>query len=252
MKRLLIVEIKRMLARRLLRVFAIFAVLGAVLVGVLVYVNADPATPFRITELSWIIPVTNVQLSIFMFLLGASFVGAEWRSGSITTSLTWEPRRVPVFFAKALACLLVVSATILAVSLLVGLALLPLMLFKGSTAGLDGAWTIELTGGILRSVGLAALAAALGFSIASIGRNTAAALGTGFIYLAVIEGLLRSWRPGWAKWLLGDNAGIFLDGTGGGALYSGRSVLEAGLIMLCYLFVLLLAAVILFKKRDVT
>lgn len=252
MKRLLIVEMKRMFARRLLRVFGIIAVLGAALIGILVYVQADPATPFRITELSWIIPATNAQLSIFTFLLGASFVGAEWRSGSITTSLTWEPRRIRVFFAKTLACVLVVSATMLALSLLVGLALLPLMLFKGSTAGLDGAWTIELTGGILRSVGLAALAAALGFSIASIGRNTAAALGAGFIYLVVIEELLRSWRPGWSEWLLGDNAGIFLEGTGEGALYSGRSALEAALIMLFYLSVVMTTAVILFRKRDVT
>lgn len=252
MKRLLIVEIKRFFARRLLRVFALVAVLGAALVGVLVFINADAADPFRITELSWIIPVTNAQLSIFTFLLGASFVGAEWRSGSITTSLTWEPRRIRVFFAKTLACVLVVTATILAVSLLVGVSLLPLMLFKGSTAGLDGAWAIELTGGILRSIGVTALAAALGLSIASIGRNTAAALGTGFIYLAVLEGLLRSWQPEWAKWLLGDNAGIFLEGTGGGPLYSGRSILEAGLIMLFYLSVVMGAAVILFRKRDVT
>ncbi|HYN37552.1 MAG TPA: hypothetical protein VEV82_11335 [Actinomycetota bacterium] len=252
MKRLLIVEIKRMFARRLLRVFALVAVLGAALVGVLVFINADAADPFRITELSWIIPVTNAQLSIFTFVLGASFVGAEWRSQSITTTLTWEPRRVRVFFAKTLACLLVVSATMLALSLLVGLALLPMMLFKGSTAGLDGAWALELTGRILRSVGLAAIAAGLGFSIGSIGRNTAAALGTGFIYLAGIEGLLRSWRPGSADWLLGDNAGIFLTGDAEGPLYSGRSILEAGLIMLFYLSVVMGAAVVLFRKRDVT
>nr|MBA2601001.1 hypothetical protein [Actinomycetota bacterium] len=252
MKRLLIVEIKRMLARRLLRVFAILAVIGVALAGVLAYVNADSETPFRITDLSWIIPATNGQLSIVMFLLGASFIGAEWRSGSITTSLTWEPRRVRVFFAKSFACVLVVSAMILAVSLLVGLALLPMMLFKGSTEGVDAAWMAELAGGTLRSVALTAFAAGLGFSIGSIGRNTAAALGTGFIYLAVIEGLLRSWRPGWAMWLLGDNAGVFLSGERQETLYASRSILEAGLIMLCYLSALLLAGVILFKKRDVT
>src|SRR6266540_1619543 len=78
---------------------------------------------------------------------------------------------------------------------------------------------LQGSGGALAAVGrgtaLTMLAAALGFSIATLGRNTAAALGAGFAYIIVFEnvlgGFLERWRR-WLRWLLLGNAIVFLSG----------------------------------------
>ena len=49
---------------------------------------------------------------------------------------------------------------------------------------------------ILRGAALASVFAAIGFSIASVARNTGAALGVGFFYLLVLEQFMAALRPG--------------------------------------------------------
>src|SRR5437764_174009 len=63
--------------------------------------------------------------------------------------------------------------------------------------GFAGAWRVAdaADGGASRSAVLTGLAAALGASLAMIGRNTAVALGAAFVYLNVVEGVLRAWKP---------------------------------------------------------
>src|SRR5947208_16600993 len=41
-----------------------------------------------------------------LVVLGATSAGAEWHAGTVTTQLTWEPRRAPLFLAKAIAAAL--------------------------------------------------------------------------------------------------------------------------------------------------
>ena len=45
----------------------------------------------------------------------------------------------------------------------------------------------------------------LAVALATLGRNTAFALATVFAWMAVIEGLIRGLRPGWAQYLWGEN-----------------------------------------------
>jgi len=52
---------------------------------------------------------------------------------------------------------------------------------------------------------VAAVAAVAAGGVAAIGRHTSAALAAVFVYAAVIEGLIRGFRPLWTPWLLGDN-----------------------------------------------
>src|SRR5205823_7441747 len=59
---------------------------------------------------------------------------------------------------------------------------------------------------LLRGAALVGMAAAVGAAIASLGRNTSAALGAAFGYLVVLEGILRGWKPWTQRWLLGNNA----------------------------------------------
>lgn len=299
MTALLAVELRRFLARRLMRVLASIALAGILVAGVIVFVNAskDPVavdvqfevtgngevncfgngfgaggtlpkdqTPeefcqsliggqvdkqFQLTEMNegWL--ALGAQLIIVGWLLGASFVGAEWHSGTMTTLLTWEPRRTRVLFAKLVACMALVYLGAVVLELLLTAALLPAAVFRGSTAGTDSAWLAE-SAGIVGRVGLAcSLAAALGFGLATVGRNTAASLGIGFGYLVVVENLIRGFRPQWAPWLLGDNIAAFLDG-GAGNVIPGRSTIESGLTVCVYAAVAVIAAWLSFRRRDVT
>ena len=87
-----------------------------------------------------------------------------------------------MLLTKAFSCVVVVSVFALLVQALLSLALLPSAQLHGTTAGADGDWLRSVLGVLLRGTGLVAIAAAVGFSVASIGRNTAAALGIRDVY----------------------------------------------------------------------
>src|SRR5436305_943682 len=126
--------------------------------------------------------ITGV-LAIVGWALGASFVGAEFASRGMTTLLTWEPRRGRVFGAKLAAAAATTAAFALAVLVVGMITMLPALWAHGAPihAG-DPGWA-TMFGVIARGTALAALSAAMGFGIATIGRNTAAALGAGFAYI---------------------------------------------------------------------
>ncbi len=232
----------------------------------------DASREFRLRGLPDILRGTSFILIVGGWLLGASFVGAEWHAGTMTTLLTWEPRRLRVLATKTLAAVVVVFALAIVLQVLLSMVLAAAAGLRGSTAGTGGAWLRELVGVGLRSGVVASLAAVMGLAIAGIGRNTAAALGIGFAYLAIGEGLLRGIRPAWGRWLLGDNAATFIDGRAhsfygpfhtvasgpGGLVYGGRptvfvrTVAEAVAIVVVYAAVLLVLAALSFRARDVT
>jgi hypothetical protein len=94
------------------------------------------------------------------------------------------------------------------------------------------------------------VASVIGFAVASIGRNTAAALGAGFAYLAVIENLVRGLRPGWQRWLFTDNAAVFI--TGGDVSFTfERTMLQALVLLAAYAAALFAVGVVMFRARDV-
>jgi ABC-2 type transport system permease protein len=137
-------------------------------------------------------------------------VAASWQTGTIGTILTWEPRRLRWFAARVV----VVAAGVFAMTLVIvaflsaGLAVAAML--RGSTLGVDGAWWFDVLTTALRVAVAAATSAAIGASVAAVGRHTAAALGVVFVWTAVIEGLIRGFRPLWSPWLLGDNLVSFL------------------------------------------
>ena len=135
---------------------------------------------------------------------------------TVTTLLTWEPRRTRVIVAKATAGVVSVFVLTVLLQLVLGGVLAVDAATQGSTAGADGAWAAEAAGVGLRVALVSSVFAGFGFGIASIGRNTAAALGVGFGYIVIVENLVRGLRPAWAPWLLTENAGLFLIDLPGG------------------------------------
>jgi hypothetical protein len=98
---------------------------------------------------------------------------------------------------------------------------------------------------------LSAVLAAMGFAIASIGRNTAASVGAGFGYLLVAEGLLAALVDWIRPILITPNAVTFVAGDPIGDV-GLDSVPAAGILLACYAIGFLAIAVFLFRARDVT
>jgi ABC-type transport system involved in multi-copper enzyme maturation permease subunit len=130
-------------------------------------------------------------LVLFGFVVGATFVGAEWNSGGMMNLLVWKPRRLSVLVTK-LGTLL---GGVLAVGVLLELAWTGAFYLIGKYSGTvakltPGVWrSIGLDG--VRALGIGLIFAAVGFALASLGRHTAMALGVAIGVLIGFEVGLR-------------------------------------------------------------
>lgn len=207
---------------------------------------ADPRFAYR--DLNWILASFGVPILAMTWLIGASAVGAEWHNRTMTTLLTWEPRRVRVLAAKALAAMVLVFVWAILMQAAIAGAFYPTAEFEGTMAGIDAGWWGDLGLQSLRFAGISVVAALLGLSLATVGRNTAAALGVGVVHLAVVENLIRAFRPSWSNWLLGNNIELALALEEGPL---GHSAAAAGSILAVYTLALLLVATAVFRRRDI-
>jgi hypothetical protein len=208
---------------------------------------------FELSSLRDVFLGTSVVVAALGLVLGASFIGAEWHWGTIATLLTWEPRRVRVLLVKVAVCAAATFVLFLAVQAVLGLVLGLVAATRGTTEGTGtAAWYRSVGGVAVRSAALGAFAAAVGLAIATVGRNTAAALGVGFVWFGVVEGIVRGLRPGWQRWLVGDNATTFLTGTDRGYPALHRTTTSSGLLLLAYAACLGAVAVAWFRARDLT
>ena len=308
MSALLVGELQRLLARRLVRVLALLALLAIAVAGILTFLNTDdvsaaelaarrshaqtgidrcmeegrsvvgppegpdgrgpgPVVPmeercahavggvedprFRLADLKGILQGTTAPLVVVAWFVGASSIGADWQSRTITTILTWEPRRTRVLLGKAAAGAVVACGFALVAGALLAAALLPSAYLHGTTAGTGGDFGRSVAGVALRGTAMVAIASTLGFAVASIGRNTAAALGIGFGYFLVFENVVGGFLADYRRWLLLGNAIVFIAGEDEGGEVVDRTVVEAGLYLTAVALVLLAAATVLFRRRDV-
>jgi ABC-2 type transport system permease protein len=205
---------------------------------------------FHRSRLEAILRGVTGALAVIAWAIGASLVGAEFASRSMTTLLTWEPRRGRVFVAKTVAVMLAVAVFALAALVLVGLGMWPALAAHGAPlrAGDPTLWS--LAGTVGRGVALATISAGIGFAIATIGRNTAAALGAGFAYVIVLENIVGTSLEGWRRWLLLGNVIVFVSGRSDSSDVPGRSVAGAGVFLAAVAVGSLLVAGGAFRRRD--
>lgn len=252
MMRLFGVELRRLLARRLLRWLSILALACFLFAGFITFINSSAsASGFAYRDLFWVLASVGMPLIMLAWLLGASAIGAEWANRTMTTTLTWESRRTRVLGAKILAVALISFVWILVLQALLSAIMYPVAALRGSTEGLDMDWWLDAGRVALSISAVGAIAAVLGASIATVGRHTAAALGAGFFYLAVVEGLVRGFKPAWIDWLVGDNAVVVIVGD----LETnplGHSPGAALLLLVAYAAGLALLATAVFRRRDLT
>jgi ABC-2 type transport system permease protein len=205
---------------------------------------------FHRTRLKSLLQGSAGVLAIIGWALGATLIGAEFASRSMTTMLTWETRRTRVIIVKTAVVIVTVAAFAAATLIAVALAMLPALLVHGAPLRPDDPSFATLAGVIGRGTVLAALAAGMGFAIATVGRNTAAALGVGFAYIIVLENILGGALRRWRSWLLLGNAIVFVSGSD--VDVPGRSVAGAGLVLAGVTAALLVGAATAFRARDIT
>jgi hypothetical protein len=144
------------------------------------------------------------------FLVGATSVGAEWSTRSMVALLFWETRRPRVMGAKLLVTGAATAVLGLAMQALwLGMATLLQAVAGDGVTPPAGFWS-ELLGTSGRGVLLALVAGLLGFGLTNLLRNTGAATGVAFVYLAIVENAVRALRPAWQPWLLTNNAAALL------------------------------------------
>jgi ABC-2 type transport system permease protein len=116
-------------------------------------------------------------LALAAFVIGASYVGAEWNSGGMMNLLLWRPQRLRVLGTKLAALLVGLTALTVVVSVVWTALFRLIAALRGTAEGMtSGAWqSIGLME--LRALGMVLVAAAVGFGLASVGRHTAMALG---------------------------------------------------------------------------
>jgi ABC-type transport system involved in multi-copper enzyme maturation permease subunit len=201
------------------------------------------------------------------FVVGATWIGAEWSTRSIVALLFWAPRRIRVMSTKL--AVLVVGATVFGVAAQVGWLTMAGILDAavGTDEALpDGFWSTLLQTQA-RGVLLVVLAAVLGFGLTSIVRNTGASLGLAFVYVVVVQLVLGNMKPSWSPWMLGTNA-VALVNEGGLTLflydqidYSAENLgepvqyylghLQSGLFLAAVAAVLVGVGTWLFARRDI-
>jgi ABC-2 type transport system permease protein len=121
------------------------------------------------------------------FIVGASYVGAEWSSGGMMNLLLWRPRRLQVLGTKLGVLLGVAAALSVVTAALWTLTFIGVAKLRGTTEGMtSGAWqSVALTE--VRAIVLILVATAVGFGLASVGRHTAVALGVAAGALVIFQ-----------------------------------------------------------------
>jgi hypothetical protein len=265
---LLVVEMRRALDRRLVRVLILMALIACAVAGVIAFTSSAGKS---LAELQvdghhhpavmrdwWIagggdgaLPVASFFLLLGGLVGGASVAGAEWRAGTVTTVLTWETRRVRLHLSRTAACGILAGVIACALQIVFLGSLLPATLLNGSTANVDWHWWISLVAAILRTSLLTAFGAMLGVALATLGRNTAFALAAVFGWIVILEGVIRGFKPGLARFLWGENMTLILTWAQLENVRFQRGPLVALVTVVLYLSVILTAATLVFRRRDV-
>lgn len=263
---LLRIEMRRALRRRAVRVLILVALVGCVLLGVIAFSTSSGETLAELRRgenpaimANWWKPGTadGSLLISFLFLIfggiigGATVAGAEWRSGTITSVLTWEPRRVRLHLTRTAACGILAAVIGFALQVLFLAASLPSVFANGSTDGIAASWWGSLLLAMTRASLVTALGAMVAVALATLGRNTAFALVAAFAWVGVIEGLIRGLKPGLAQYLWAENVATVVPWVQMEDVQFVRSPVVALTTLMVYATAFIAVSAAAFARRDI-
>jgi ABC-type transport system involved in multi-copper enzyme maturation permease subunit len=194
-------------------------------------------------------------LSVLLLLLGTTFAGHDWTSGSMSNQLLFDPRRARVWAAKGLTVLLVgaLLAAVVLAAYWTGLWVL------AEHRGLDPSSAVVSEGyqQVLRGTLFAAGAAVGGYALTMLFRSTVATLGVLFAFSLLVPLMLSLIAfGGYEKWMPQNNIAAFvLDGATYYVQNTGMehrlSMTHGTVYLLGVLLVAAIPSVASFRTRDV-
>jgi hypothetical protein len=263
---LLASEARRLWHRRVVRWLFLAAAAIYLLVFVLNYLHSNRSGQIDGTRPTFNLDgntqdgaiAVGVGMAIIMFAVGTTYAGAEWTQRTIVALLFWEPRRLRVTVAKVA----VAAAAGVVVTLVTQAIWLASAFFWATTRGdstRSSSFWSQLLSAQLRVLVFVVLVTLLGFGIANLIRNSAASFGAGFVYFAILEFVVRAFRPHWNQWLLTENANALLSRGGADVVLSNHndstthlSNLHGGLVWAVVAGVVIAIGAVLFARRDAT
>lgn len=175
--------------------------------------------------LTGLLPGIGTFLLIIGVVLGGSFIGAEYRSGTVENLLLWEPRRLRVIATKYATGLVSAGAVMAMLLAWLTLLLVGLAQFRGSFQGVDGRFWLDWAATLGRAALVAGLFFILAMAIATMAKNTTAAV-VALLGWFVVSNILIELLARWFRHLeLFTNAAAFI-GLGEVAKYAGSGIDE--------------------------
>ncbi len=207
-----------------------------------------------------ILPVVATFYLVIAVLIGASFVGGEYRAGTLENLLLWEPRRLRVLWTKFAAGFL--SSAALTAALLAWLTVLLYLVAtqRGDTSAVDGRFWIDIGSTIGRGALVGGLFFVAAMSVSIIARNTAAAVGLILGWFAISNIVIELAAKWLRQWELFNNATAFIREAdavrneriqGFWQTVYAHGYVEAGLVTVMWVAALALPATLVFIRRDI-
>jgi hypothetical protein len=259
------VEMRRALHRRLVRWMIVLAMSLSVLAGLIVYLTSrDPVALARESThpahmASWwgdggedsFLLTAALFLVVGAAICGASVAGAEWKAGTITTALTWEPSRGRLHAARMSSAAILAFAIGFALEVVYLAAAVPAVALNGGADGTGGGWWAGLLLAMTRLALITSLVAVIAASIATIGRNTSAALVAMAAWALVVERIVAALRPQLARFMIGENVATVIPWSQLTSVDFERPPIVAMAALLAYLAAVVALAAASFTRRDV-
>lgn len=271
MNNLLLAESRRFWSRRMTRFFPIsLAALFVVGVGLaLAIVLANDTDVDFVTDIAdgpgatAILGPIGSLLPVMAFVIGASFIGADIKTGMLEQILTWEPRRVRLLAGRTVVVIGSVAVIAMALAAFLVALLFALAAVTGTVSGTTG----ELWGNIGLNVARTGLASgvfcAFGLGVTLLVNNSIGSIVGFVIYWFIVENVvLSAFLPRVAVYMPVTNASAFAQGTPvervSGSLFGGEfdvvedhSYLAAGAILVAWAALSLALAAVAFQRRDI-
>lgn len=272
MIRLTIAEFKRLIARRMTLLFpAVLALLfvGGITIAYFVISNDDDNSPDFVIDMaggsdaSGILDIIAFLIPVMAFVIGASSIGADVKTGMLEQLLTWEPRRLRLLVARSIAGFTGVGIAAVILSIIFVALLFGLAAATGTTGGTDSDFWGRVLVAVLRSGLAAGLFAIFGIGVTLLVNSSVGSIVGFMIYFFIIENfLLGAFLPKVAAYLPITNTSAFAAGVDvervEGSVFSedfetvvSHDYVTAGIILAAWTIGAAVLAGLVFTRRDV-
>ncbi|MBR7834024.1 ABC transporter permease [Actinospica durhamensis] len=188
---------------------------------------------------------------LVMVVFGALAITSEYATGMVRTSLTAQPRRLHVYFAK----LVIVTVIAFVVGEIISFASFLIGTHFWATKGVDlslsshGALQAVIGGGLYLDG-----AALLAFGVGAALRHTAGTITVGVFLLFVVSIIVNFMPDSWQA-----DIDKYLPANAGGQVWATQHTADVGTafgawagfaVYICYAVIALLAGLLVFKRKD--